>query len=119
MQAEVTPQDVEVESSLTVTRDELKKAEESGACIKYICEAVRTAGADKLRISVKPARIPLTHPFAGVDGTSAAITFYTDLAGELTILQINPALLQTAYGVYSDLITILKSLKREEDILKR
>ena len=110
MDAGITPEDVAVESAAAVTAEDFKRAEQEGQCIKYLCEAMRDPDSGKLHVSVKPVKLPLSHPFATVDGTSAAITLYTDLAGELTILQTNPGLLQTAYGVYSDLITLLKTL---------
>lgn len=110
MDAGITPKEVDVKSASAVTAEDFKRAEKEGQCVKYLCEAMRDPDSGRLHVSVKPARLPLSHPFATVDGTSAAVTFYTDLAGELTILQTNPGLLQTAYGVYSDLITLLKAL---------
>ena len=77
-------------------------------CIKYICRADRTE--DGVKVSVKPEELPREHAYNSVNGTSAVFTLFTDLAGELTIIQTDPGLLQTAYGIYSDLITLLKRL---------
>ena len=108
MDAHITPDDVEVESVRSVTAEELADAKARGMCIKYICRADRTG--DGVKVSVKPEELPREHAYNSVNGTSAVFTLFTDLAGELTIIQTDPGLLQTAYGIYSDLITLLKRL---------
>ena len=108
MDAKITPPDVEVESVRSVTAEDLADAKSCGMCIKYICRAVRTE--DGVKVTVKPEELPREHAYNSVNGTSAAITLYTGLAGELTVIQTDPGLLQTAYGAYSDLITLLKRL---------
>lgn len=110
MDANVTPEDALVESVSTVTPQDIRKAQEEGCCIKYICRARKNPDTNQMEVSVKPEKIPVTHAYYTVNGTSAVITLYTDLAGEMTLIQTNPGLLQTAYGVYSDLITLLKYL---------
>lgn len=111
MDADITPKDVDVESVSSVTAEDIKKARDKGCCIKYICRAKRDLVSGQVSVSVKPEKIPVSHAYCTVNGTSAVITFYTDLAGEMTLIQTDPGLLQTAYGVYSDLITLLKYLK--------
>jgi homoserine dehydrogenase len=108
MDAHITPDDVEVESVRSVTAEDLADAKGRGMCIKYICRAEQTA--DGVKVSVKPEELPREHAYNSVNGTSAVFTLFTDLAGELTIIQTDPGLLQTAYGLYSDLITLLKRL---------
>ena len=108
MDAHITPDDVEVESVRSVTAEELADAKRREMCIKYICRADRTE--DGVKVSVKPEELPREHAYNSVNGTSAVFTLFTDLAGELTIIQTDPGLLQTAYGIYSDLITLLKRI---------
>jgi homoserine dehydrogenase len=108
MDASITPDDVEVESVRSVTAEKLADAKRRGMCIKYICRAEQTE--DGVKVSVKPEELPREHAYNSVNGTSAVFTLYTDLAGELTIIQTDPGLLQTAYGIYSDLITLLKRI---------
>ena len=108
MDASITPDDVEVESVRSVTAEKLADAKQRGMCIKYICRAEQTE--DGVKVSVKPEELPREHAYNSVNGTSAVFTLYTDLAGELTIIQTDPGLLQTAYGIYSDLITLLKRI---------
>lgn len=108
MDAHITPDDVEVESVRSVTAEALADAKSRGMCIKYICRAALTE--DGVIVSVKPEELPREHAYNSVNGTSAVFTLFTDLAGELTIIQTDPGLLQTAYGLYSDLITLLKRI---------
>jgi len=110
MDAGITPKDVHVESASAVTAEDIERARAEGGCIKYICRAKRDTHTGQVEVSVKPEKIPVTHAYCTVNGTSSVITLYTDLAGELTLIQTDPGLLQTAYGVYSDLIALLKHL---------
>ena len=108
MDAHITPEDVSVESVRSVTAEALKRARSRGKCIKYICREKRAG--DKVLASVRPEELPREHAYNSVNGTSAVFTLYTDLAGELTVIQTDPGLLQTAYGIYSDLITLMKRI---------
>lgn len=112
MDADITPEAVELESAAGITAEDIAAARAEGFCIKYICRAQRDPQNGRLKVSVKPERLSLDHAYSSVNGTSAAVTFFTDLAGELTLIQTDPGLLQTAYGVYSDLITLLKATQK-------
>ena len=107
MDARLTPRDVQVESISSVTRADIERAREMGLRIKYVCKAERDERG-KPRLSVQPEMLAAGDALRDVDGTSAALTLYTDLAGEITIVQTDPGILQTAYGVYSDLLTLIK-----------
>ena len=89
MDADLRPSDVDVTSIREVTAADLAQARAEGKRIKYICAAVRN-GSGQVKLSVQPQPLPLSDAFCTVNGTSAAITFYTDLAGELTIIQTAP-----------------------------
>ncbi len=108
MGARQNPTQVTRRSIADVTAEELQAAKREGCAIKYICRAERDAPGGPVALSVLPEKIPLDDAFACVNGASAAVTLRTDLAGELTIIQADPSILQTAYGVYSDLITLAK-----------
>jgi homoserine dehydrogenase len=110
MSAGVTPDMVRVESIRDVTRQDIEKAGEKCQRIKYVCEAVRNVQNNTVETTVSPQRLSLGDILANVNGTSAALTLHTDLAGEISIVQSNPEILQTAYGVYSDLITLIRAV---------
>ena len=106
MDARLTPKDVKVKSLAGITADDVKAAGAEGCRIKYICGAER--GDDgAVRLSVEPRRLPLSDPMCSVNGRSSALIFHTDLAGEIMLTERDPDILQTAYGVYSDLLTLI------------
>ena len=104
MGARTTPKEAEVKTIRPVTARDIEEAKAQGLRIKYVCTARREK--DAVKVAVQPEMLPEGDMLAGVDGASAAVTFTTDLAGELTIFQKDPTILQTAYGVYSDLLTL-------------
>ena len=110
MDADTNPGEVQIKSMRNITASDLKRAKQSGHKIKYICEAVKNEAAGGVKLSVEPRHLKTCDALCTVDGTSAAVTLFTDLAGELTIIQTDPGILQTAYGVYSDLLTLIKGL---------
>lgn len=111
MNAKLDPMKVERKSIASVTAEEICRAKAEGCRIKYICRAERDE-AGHVRLSVLPTMIPLDDVYATVNGASAAVTLHTDLAGELTIVQTDPGILETAYGVCSDLITLIKRIEK-------
>lgn len=106
MNAGATPDDVKVTSLRGITFGELKAARTQGFRLKYICSAERAADG-ALRLTVAPSLVPLDSPEALVNGTSNIITIRTDMMGELSIIEKDPEIKQTAYGVYSDLLSII------------
>ena len=84
-------------------------------------DAVRTAGAEGKRVkqvargwregrtvraSVSIVAIGPDQPLFAVNGTSSSLVVRTDMLKEFQIIERDPALRQTAFAVYSDLIAI-------------
>lgn len=76
--------------------------------IKLICRAYEKDG--EVHVKVGPEEISRFSAFASVSGTSQAISITTDLMGTMTIVEESPDMEQAAYGVVSDLITIVKDM---------
>lgn len=76
---------------------------------KLVATAQRTGGAVSLK--VRPEIVRPEDPFWSVDGTSSAVTLETDLMGEITVVERNPGLAQTAYAVFSDILLIADVLR--------
>ncbi len=104
----ILPDMVDVQTMTTVTREDIEHAKAEGFKIKYLCKAEYVDG--KLVASVKPTKIPMSDPFASANNTSMALTLYTDLDGEINVIQNSPNITNTAYGVLNDLITVIKTL---------
>lgn len=106
MDAKATPRDVKVKSLRGVTAGDIAEARKNGGRLKYICKAERDEDGT-LSLSVEPAFVAFDDPACVVNGTSNIITISTDLAGDFSIIEKDPEILQTAYGVYSDLLTLI------------
>lgn len=62
----------------------------------------------KLVASVKPLRLPVSHPLAGVSGATNAAHFSTDYVGEVTLIGPGAGRLPTGYAVIEDILAIYK-----------
>jgi len=97
-----------------VSTGDAVEASERGMKYKLIASAERSCGV--VKASVRPELVGPDDPFWSVRGTSSAVTLETDLMGELTIVERDPTLAQTAYAVFSDMLLIADALdtKRRE-----
>jgi homoserine dehydrogenase len=64
----------------------------------------RIEGGVKAR--VRPQRVPRSHPLASVRGATNAITFTTDLLGDVTLIGPGAGRLETGYAILCDLLAI-------------
>ena len=59
--------------------------------------------------SVAPEMVDFSHPLAGVMGATNALTFTTDLLGDITIVGPGAGRIETGFSILSDLIRIHRS----------
>lgn len=98
----IRPADVRREGISSLSAEEVRAARAAGTPYKLVCRAHRTAsGVDA---QVRPQRLPLRDPLAQVAGTSSIVYFETDIFPGLAILEENPGLFATAYGMLADFI---------------
>jgi len=102
MDVPMRPNEVEREGIHSLTGEQVRAARKAGTPYKLLCRASRVAAG--VRASVRPEQIPVTDPFALVNGTSSIIQFETDIFPGLTITETNPGLYATAYGMLSDFL---------------
>lgn len=96
----LTLDDMDVRGISMITPDEVVAAKAAGERIKLIVEIVPEGG------SVAPLRIAASHPLAGVSGGTNAVTYSTDLLGDVTLIGAGAGGVQTGFGVLSDLLEI-------------
>ncbi|MEZ5083937.1 MAG: homoserine dehydrogenase [Bacteroidales bacterium] len=60
----------------------------------------------KIITSVKPEMIDIGHPLAGVSGATNALTFSTDLLGDVTIVGPGAGKIETGFAILTDLLAI-------------
>ena len=59
---------------------------------------------DGVSASVRPERVPLTHPLASVGGAVNAVTYTTEVLGDVTLVGPGAGRLETGYSVLLDLL---------------
>jgi homoserine dehydrogenase len=83
---------------------DIEEASSSGEKWKLIGTLSQEGG--EVKASVKPVRLPLSHPLASVDGATNAITYSTDLLGDVTLVGPGAGRLETGYALIVDLIAL-------------
>ncbi len=111
MDADMTPDQIQRKGIEDISYGDIRNASAEDCKIKLICKGWREHG--KVYGRVAPEYIPINHLYATIGGTSSALSITTDLMGKLTIIEEEPYIQQTAYGVFSDLIRIVE--KSESD----
>lgn len=108
MDAKMTPNQVDRQGINDITIEDIHKAAEENASIKLLCHAQMTP--EGVKAVVRPEKIQKTEIYANIDATSSIISIKTDLMGELSIIEHNPEIEQTGFGIFSDLITLMNRL---------
>ncbi len=106
MKASVTPMDIERTGITHITPEEIKKARDQGFKIKLLCEGWFENGIATGR--VHPVWIQMNDLFSTIDATTSILCLQTDLMGEVCVVERHPEIEQTAYGIFSDLLTLLQ-----------
>lgn len=108
MEGDVTPKDIYRKGIEDITSEDIQKAEESGRIIKLLCHGGIKDGKAFGRVS--PIEIDKKHIFSTITGTSSVLSIKTDLMGEITVVEHDPEIEQTGYGLFSDLLRLIKKL---------
>ncbi len=109
MDAGMNPKMVDREGIRDVEPDAIRRTSAEGKKVKLVARAFRDGPAVKLR--VRPETIGPESIMWPVDGTSSSLTIQTDLMGDLTVVESNPTLNQTAYAVFSDLLHTVEAIR--------
>jgi homoserine dehydrogenase len=108
MNARVTPLDVDRRGIGRVTPEKLLALKAQGKTVRLVSRGRITATGLKLRVRAEV--IGDTDVLASARNTSSLLVLDTDLMGTVGMLEVNPGVEQTAYGVFSDLADIARSL---------
>jgi homoserine dehydrogenase len=92
-----------------ITKGDIEAAKKERKKIKLLCEGCREGGTIKGRVG--PRLLDEKDIYANIDSTSSIVSIKTDLMGEICIVERNPEIQQTAYGIYSDILTLIKRLE--------
>lgn len=103
--------DVRIEGIREIDQDRMREAKEKGKTIKLIAKCDSEA-------EVAPMAIERAHPL-NVSHTFNAVTFDTDLAGEITLVGRGAGGPETASAALRDLIAIRRSYSRKGALMGR
>lgn len=107
MGASLAVSDVSCKGITAITPTDIEKAKQQNARWKLIGSIEKKDG--KVHASVAPQMVPLTHPLAGVMGATNALTFTTDLLGDVTMVGPGAGRAETGYSILTDLLKIHRS----------
>ncbi len=107
MGANITPYGVDRKGIEDITYEQIKEAEDRGKVIKLICYGGIENG--KVIARVRPEEVDKNSLLATITGTTSIVSITTDLMGTVSIVEHEPEIEQTAYGVFSDLIRVLSN----------
>jgi homoserine dehydrogenase len=108
MKANITPYDVDRKGIEDITYEQIKEAENRGNVIKLICYGGIKDG--KVIARVRPEEVSKNSLLSNINGTTSIVSITTDLMGTVSIVEHEPEIEQTAYGVFSDLIRVLSNI---------
>lgn len=109
MGADLTPEQVDREGISKIDKAMIDDARSRGKIIKLICRAYEENG--QIKASVKPTEISSEDIYTVVSGSTSVVSIKTDYMGTLTIIEHDATPLQTAYGVFGDVLRIFEHLK--------
>lgn len=110
MGASLSLPDVDRTGITQLTRQDIAAAQARGQVWKLLGSVERSNGS--VTASVSPMCLAVTHPLASVSGATNALTFTTDLLGDVTLIGPGAGRLETGYALVCDLLAIHRKLTR-------
>jgi homoserine dehydrogenase len=104
MNAGISADDVDRQGITNITSEMITDAQKENSRWKLI-GSIEKSG-DSVIASVKPEKLPVTHPLANIMGATNALTFTTDLLGDVTIIGAGAGKIETGYSILTDIIEI-------------
>jgi homoserine dehydrogenase len=114
LDARTTPQAVSTRGITRLTPQRVQELAQSGKTVRLVSRARRSSSGLSLRVRAEV--LPKTDLLASVRGTSNLLLLDTDLMGTIGTVSISPTVEQTAYGVFSDLVDLARSLSQNMKI---
>ncbi len=90
-----------------LTSEVLATARMMGHPYKLVCQAEKRQDGSVVA-SVRPEQVPNDDPLARCEGATSIILFQTDVIHGLTLSELHPDAITTAYGPLADLVTIAR-----------
>ncbi len=108
MDARVTPAQVDRQGIGDLTTAQAVQFEAERKTVLLVSRAMRHGAG--IHLEVKPEVVAETDLLATMQGTSNLLLLHTDLMGTVGTCCLSPGVEQTAYGLFSDLVDIARSV---------
>lgn len=102
------PSDVERRGIEGITPEQIAQAGSQARRWKLVCHA--EIGQEGIRASVVPEAVGQEDTLYSVTGSSSAITFWSDVLGPLTVAEVDPGPMSTAYGLLADTLNAVRHM---------
>lgn len=106
MDAKITPDKVDRKGIEDITVKDIQEALKRGKLVKLVCRGWRDEDGN-VHASVKPTEIGKNDLFATVNSTTSVVSITTDLMKKVTVVEHEPEIEQTAYGVFGDMLRVI------------
>jgi len=103
MNQKMTMADVSCIGISGITRTEIEAARTKNQRWKLIGTIENVNG--RIQGSVEPVKLDSTHPLYGVGGATNAITYSTDLLGDVTLIGPGAGRIETGYAIIGDILS--------------
>jgi homoserine dehydrogenase len=108
MDAGITPADVIRESLRDVPLERIVSVREDGRRLRLVSSVWREP-AGPVHARLRAEELDIEHPLAAVSGESLGALLHTDLMADVFVSERRALVLQTAYGVYADLLHLCRT----------
>jgi homoserine dehydrogenase len=112
MRGTATPRTIDRTGIRGVAREHVLDAVRRGKRIRLVASAERRDG--RATGLVAPVELDAGDPLASLGGLQNLLVLHTDVLGSVGIQQLDGGIIQTAYALLSDLVTIAKTLGRAD-----
>lgn len=113
MDAGITPDKVKRKGIEDITAEDIQRAAERGKVIKLLCRGFRNEKGE-VEATVGPVEVPRDDILAGINSTTSIVSITTDLMKKISIIEHEPEIEQTAYGIFGDLLRVLDYQEHKE-----
>ena len=103
------PPDVSTRGITRLTPERVRTLKQEGKTVRLVSRAKRANGGLSLRVRAEV--LDQTDILPCVHGTSNVLLLHTDLMGTIGTVSISPAVEQTAYGVFIDLVDVWRAVR--------
>ena len=104
LDARTTPQQVSTRGITRLTPARVEEIRAQGKTVRLVSRGRRNGSGVSLRVRAEV--LDRSDILAAPSGTSNVLLFHTDLMGTFGTVSIEPGVEQTAYGVFSDLVSL-------------